>query len=577
MRLSEALRINEQAVSTTNAPRKIHLACGFTPLHLETFVQANVRLKFPGESIEIVSGLFGDLEGNLLKASQVRAEGALLVLEWSDLDERLGLRASAGWGSEILADVLQEVPEKLRRIEAGLTELAKRMPVAVLAATLQIPPLTHLPPSQASGFELQLQCARTNFLCRICSIPGVRLVSDSALSLRSPQAQRHDVKMDLHAAFPYSTAHASAAAELLVSCLFPRAPKKGLITDLDDTLWKGILGDVGVGALSWSLEDRSQAHAIYQQLLASLAEYGVLVAVASKNDPDLVREAFAHPRLLLQEAQVFPMEAHWGAKSESVGRILKAWNVGADSVVYVDDSPMELAEVAERHPDIECIRFPAEDPAGIVDLVFRLRSLFGKSEIRDEDRLRLESLRSYTALDAATSTGAAPDFLARLNAKLILRFSTAANDGRAFELVNKTNQFNLNGRRFTESEWQSYFERPDAVLVTAEYEDRFGPLGKIAVMGGYGRRGDLHIDLWVMSCRAFSRNIEFQMLQKLFEKYQASSIRFAFKSTERNGPLQEFFGRFAKTDRFENGLELSASAFEQSRPELFHNVETIDG
>jgi predicted enzyme involved in methoxymalonyl-ACP biosynthesis len=96
-------------------------------------------------------------------------------------------------------------------------------------------------------------------------------------------------------------------------------------------------------------------------------------------------------------------------------------------------------------------------------------------------------------------------------------------------------------------------------------------------MGGYGRPGELHVDLWVMSCRAFSRNIEFQMVHQLFEKYQASSIRFAFKSTERNGPLQEFFGRFAKTDRFENGLELSASAFEQSRPELFHNVETIDG
>src|SRR6202011_2072693 len=108
------------------------------------------------------------LEGNLRKASQAPAEGALVIFEWSDLDERLGLRASAGWGSEILADVLQQVPEKLRRLEAGLTELAKKMPVAVVATTLPIPPLTHLPPSQTSGFELQLQCAKTNFLCRIC-------------------------------------------------------------------------------------------------------------------------------------------------------------------------------------------------------------------------------------------------------------------------------------------------------------------------------------------------------------------------------------------------------------------------
>src|SRR5216684_572355 len=577
MRLSEALRINEQAVSATSPPRKVHLVCGFTPLHLETFVKANVRRNFPGEGVEILSGLFGDLEGNLRKASHAPAEGDLLVLEWSDLDERLGLRSSAGWGSEILADVLQQAPEKLRRLETGLGELAKMMPVAVLATTLPIPPLTHLPPVQASAFELQLQCAKMHFLCRICSLPGVRLVSDSALALCSPQAQRHDVKMELHAGFPYSVSHASAAAELLVSCLFPRIPKKGLITDLDDTLWKGILGDVGVGALSWSLEDRSQPHAIYQQLVASLAESGVLVAVASKNDPHLVREAFAQPRLLLNEAQVFPIEANWGAKSESVARILRAWNIGADSVVYVDDSPMELAEVAEKHPGIECIRFPAEDPAGIVELASRLRSLFGKSEVREEDRLRLESLRSSAALEAAQSADAAPDFLARLNAKIVLRFSTAANDARAFELVNKTNQFNLNGRRYTESEWRSYFDRPNAVLVTADYEDRFGPLGKIAVIGGHGAPGELQVDIWVMSCRAFSRHIEFQMLHRLYEKYQASRIRFSFKSTERNGPIQEFFSRFVKTDLPEDGLELSVSSFEQGQPELFHDVtETID-
>src|SRR5205807_3048875 len=134
----------------------------------------------------------------------------------------LGLRSSAGWGSETLADVLQQVPEKLRRLETGLMELATKMPVAVLAPTLPIPPLTHFPPVQASGFELQLQCAKMHFLCRICSLPSVRLVSDSALVLCSPQAQRHDVTMDLHAGFPYTRSHASDVAELLVSCLFPR-------------------------------------------------------------------------------------------------------------------------------------------------------------------------------------------------------------------------------------------------------------------------------------------------------------------------------------------------------------------
>ena len=123
MRLSEALRINEQAVSTTSPPRKVHLVCGFTPLHLETFVKANVRSSFPGDAVEIICGLFGDLEGNLRKASQAPAEGALVVLEWTDLDERLGLRSSAGWGSEILADVLQQVGPVARGVGAPGTRM----------------------------------------------------------------------------------------------------------------------------------------------------------------------------------------------------------------------------------------------------------------------------------------------------------------------------------------------------------------------------------------------------------------------------------------------------------------------
>jgi len=238
---------------------------------------------------------------------------------------------------------------------------------------------------------------------------------------------------------------------------------------------------------------------------------------------------------------------------------------------------MELAEVAEKHPGIECIRFPPEDPAGIVELIYRLRGLFGKSELHEEDRLRLQSLRGSAALQTAQSAEHPSDFLARLNAKLALRFSTTASDNRAFELVKKTNQFNLNGRRYTESEWRRYFERPDAILVTAGYEDRFGPLGEIAVMGGHGLPGELQIDIWVMSCRAFSRHIEFQMLRTVFEKYKASLIRFSFKPTDRNGPIQEFFGQFVKTDLPENGLELSASDFEQNRPELFHHVTETDG
>ena len=137
--------------------------------------------------------------------------------------------------------------------------------------------------------------------------------------------------------------------------LAPPAPRKGIVTDLDDTLWSGLAGEIGPEGVSWDLASHSQLHGLYQKLLAALAEEGVLIGVASKNDPAVVERTFEREDLLLRADRIFPVEAHWGAKSGSIERILRTWNISADSVVFVDDSAMELAEVAAAHPGMECL------------------------------------------------------------------------------------------------------------------------------------------------------------------------------------------------------------------------------
>ena len=569
MRLGEALQIIGHPVG---AGEKIfHLLCGFTPLHLETFLKAHLKLRFSSSDINLRTGLFGDVEGNIQRARGEGGEGAVAIIEWSDLDQRLGFRASAGWRAQTLDDIAVQVEEKCRRIEAELIELAKETPVTVAAPSLGLPPLAYLPPSQISSFELGLNAMLAESLRRLGEHGGIRLASATALGIASPPGARHDIRMDLQTGFPYTPAHADALAELCVQCLFPAAPKKGVITDLDQTLWKGILGEVGAEGVSWSLEGKSQAHALYQQLLGSLADSGVLVAVASKNDPDLVKTALQRPDLLLEPSRIFPVEAGWGVKSDAVGRILEAWNIGADSVVFVDDSPMELAEVSEKYPGIECLCFPPGDPAGIVALLWQLRARFGRNEIREEDRLRVGSLRASAALRQESAAEASGDFLARLAATTT--FEPADTDRRAFELVNKTNQFNLNGARFTEAEWKSLSCRPGAFLVTVSYEDRFGPLGRIAVIGGQIAGDVCQVDIWVMSCRAFSRQIEFQSIRHLFDKTGAAEIRFQFKPTARNGPVRTFFAHFFDAEpAMEEGLTLQAADFNRLCPPLFHQV-----
>jgi FkbH-like protein len=573
VQLGEALRIIGQAGS--EGTRSVHLLCGFTPLHFETFLKAHIAIRFPKSAVRVRTGLYGDLEGNIQRArkeAQEGVDGAIVAIEWSDLDARLGFRASAGWAQQTLGDIAGQAAEKCRRLAGGLAELAKVMPVALVGPTVGIPHLTSTPPSQANALELELDNTIAQFLRNLSAHRNIRLVSASALAMASPWAARHDVKMDLLTGFPWTAAHADAVAEISAGCLFPAEAKKGIITDLDHTLWKGILGDDGVGGVSWSLEGKSQIHALYQQTLASLADSGVLVAIASKNDAALVREALKRPDILVTDARIFPIEASWGLKSDAVGRILQAWNVGEDSVVFVDDSPMELAEVAEKYPRMECIPFPAGDPEAAAKLLHTLRARFGRSEVREEDKLRLNSLRAAADFREQGAADSSSDFLSRLDAKVT--FETAGGDKRAFELANKTNQFNLNGARYTESDWRSIVNRAGGFLANVSYEDRFGPLGKIAVIGGHREGNDLIVDVWVMSCRAFSRQIEFQTVRKLFEKTGARGIRFGYKATERNGPVKDFLTHFfdgAMASGNEQ-LYLRAEDFNRLCPPLFHQV-----
>jgi FkbH-like protein len=233
---------------------------------------------------------------------------------------------------------------------------------------------------------------------------------------------------------------------------------------------------------------------------------------------------------------------HWAPKSESVGRILKKWNVLADSVAFVDDTPLELAEVAGAHPGITCIQFPAGDYNGVLSMLKRLRDLFGKDRFSEEDTLRLESIRQGAQFEEqANGTGSSDEFLKTVNAKITFDFEASPSNPRTLELLNKTNQFNLNGIRLNETEWQSRMERPGSFLATVKYEDKFGALGTIALLQGVRQDDSVQIDMWVMSCRAFSRRIEHQPLKRLLERYQASTVRCEFAATSKNGPLREFF------------------------------------
>jgi FkbH-like protein len=581
MKLAEALKI-VQSVPPEAPALPVALLCGFTPLHLETFLRAELCNLFPSRSPQTHTGLFDDLVGNIERVTGVSA--AVVVIEWPDLDPRLGLRRTGGWEPSQLQDILRQANRGCELLQKSITTAARNFPVVVCFPTLPLPPVAFTPLARASEFTLELRSRVALLSAALSHIPGVRIVDPQRLDALS-SSRRLDVNSDLSAGFPYTLAYASALAQVLAELVLNRQPKKGLITDLDDTLWRGILGEVGVQGVSWDLDHHSQIHALYQQLLHSLAASGTLIAVASKNDHALVAEAFAAREPILRASDVFPFEVHWRAKSQSVTRILSAWNISADDIVCVDDSPMDLAEIKAAHPGAECLLFPRDNPQAAYESLERLRDLFGKDKISEEDGLRAASLRANAELQHERNTSSpetAEDFVRHIEGKLTLSSQKEPFDSRALELVNKTNQFNLNGRRFEEAEWKNWLSTPDSVLVTVSYRDKYGPLGKIVVIagellkvstsnGGSSRKRKLSIRTWVMSCRAFSRLIEYECLRWLFTTLDVEELEFDFLPTVRNTPMQNFLQR-ALNAPAQPHCRLSRAQFMQNCPASIHSI-----
>ncbi len=572
MKLIEALAIINAAAQHSETS-DCFLACGFEPLHLRCFLNAHLQTAFPGLKIRVSVGVFGDLFGNIQRAADSQPAETAIVVEWSDLDPRLGFRQLAAWTPSLLPDIFRTVAMNVDRLHDSLETLTQACRTALCLPTLPRPRMAANADWRHSEFESGLQHTLAEFRHHAVANSRIAIVDSERLDFVSPLPSRRDMNSELFNGFPYTNSHADIVAGALAALLHPPVPKKGLITDLDDTFWRGILGEAGPEGVSWDATGRAQMHGIYQEALATLSSRGVLVGVASKNDPELVRKVFERTDLRLPARKVYPFSVHWRPKSESVRDILTMWNIGADAVVFIDDSPLELAEVKAAYPSVECVQFPKE-PAGLLPLLEKLASWFGKDAVSEEDLLRTESIRSAETWRMAE---AAPrvsfeEFLAQVGSHITFSIDKGGDTRRAFELVNKTNQFNLNGKRLSQTEWEVYLQRSETVLVAAAYEDKFGPLGIISVALGRVEASMVYLDAWVMSCRAFSRRIEYQFVYQLFHVFAASEVVFDYCQTARNGPTGEFLSVF---HRPQLGFRLIKEEFDRFCPTLFHSVEII--
>jgi FkbH-like protein len=292
--------------------------------------------------------------------------------------------------------------------------------------------------------------------------------------------------------------------------------KKCLVLDLDNTLWGGVIGDDGLdGIVLGEGSAAGEAHLALQRYAKQLKNRGVILAVCSKNDAKIAEVAFRdHPEMVLRRSDIAAFQANWDDKAQNLKAIASRLNIGVDSLVFVDDNPVERARVRQSLPMVAVPEMP-DDPAHYV------RSLadagyFEAVAFTADDRSRAEQYAANAEREALLETAESmDDFLRGLKMTAVYGPFTAVDHARVVQLINKTNQFNTTTRRYAGHEIARVMEDPKAVTLQFRLLDRAGDNGLVSTMILRPTRADdevLEIENWVMSCRVFGRELEFEAM-----------------------------------------------------------------
>ncbi|HET9384152.1 MAG TPA: HAD-IIIC family phosphatase [Gemmatimonadales bacterium] len=324
--------------------------------------------------------------------------------------------------------------------------------------------------------------------------------------------------------------------------------KKCLVLDLDNTLWGGVVGDDGVqGLVLGEGSGAGEAYLALQRYARELRERGVVLAICSKNDPVVAESAFRdHPEMVLTPSDIAVFVANWEDKASNLVHIAERLNVGVDSLVFVDDHPVERARVRQELPMVAVPELP-DDPALYVRCLADA-GYFEAVAFTKEDTQRGRQYAENATRDALRDQSSSLDeFLAGLEMKVVFGPFQSVDLQRIAQLIGKTNQFNVTTRRHSLQHVTAVSAAEDAMTLQFRLVDRFGDNGLVSAMilcPVADEPGTLEIDTWVMSCRVFARQLEQEAMNIAVENARARRVRrlrACYIPTPRNAVVKDLF------------------------------------
>lgn len=347
--------------------------------------------------------------------------------------------------------------------------------------------------------------------------------------------------------------------------------KKGFVLDLDNTLWGGVIGDDGVGNIKIGPETPAgQVYSEFQAYVKAHKQLGVVLNIDSKNDENNAMSGLKHPNSELTPEDFVEIKANWEPKDRNFTEIANALNVLPESLVFVDDNPAERHIVSEQIPGVSAPEI-GEPHHYIVNID---RCGFYEATYLSDDDLKRNAMyqENVKRIKAQASFSDYGDYLDSLEMKAIIKPFEPIYMARIAQLTNKSNQFNLTTKRYTQGEIEEIAENRNYLTLYGRLEDKFGDNGVVSLCIGFLIDGVCHIDLWLMSCRVLKRDMEYAMMDELVRKCEGIGVhelKGYYYPTTKNAMVMDFYGKmgFTKISEADTGSiwSLSISSSYQSQ------------
>jgi FkbH-like protein len=514
-------------------------APGFQPIRLAILASSTVdhlppAIRVAGLRrrllIDLHGGDYGQYRQDLLDPASAlpRFAPKAVLLSLSAREAIAGVALSAG---------AAEVDGAIGRFVAELRSLWRKAREIGGAAVIQ---QTFIDVSEPlfGGYDRMVPGAPATVVARLNDQVCAAAVQDGVLILDVARASQRDgidawfdigrwLQGKLEIAPQAAPLYGDLAARILAA--LRGSSKKCLVLDLDNTLWGGVIGDDGVdGIVLGEGSAAGEAHLAVQHYAKQLKERGVILAVCSKNDAKIAEAAFNdHPEMVLRRSDFAAFQANWDDKAQNLKAIATRLNIGVDSLVFLDDNPIERARIRQSLPMVSVPELP-DDAAHYVRTLADA-GYFEAIAFTADDRNRAEQYAANAEREALLgSAESMDDFLRGLNMSAVYGPFTAVDHARVVQLINKTNQFNTTTRRYASDEVSQIMDDPNSLTLQFRLVDRLGDNGLISTMILRPAPDDddaLEIENWIMSCRVFGRELEFEAMNVAVEAAKERGVR----------------------------------------------------